>query len=400
MKIGIIREGKLPTDARVTLSPKQCKSLMELYPQITIIVQPSSIRCFKDFEYLDQGIELREDVSDCDILLGVKEVPKENLVANKTYFFFSHTIKKQEHNRQLLQTILQKKIRLIDWETLTDNNGHRVIAFGRWAGIVGAHNAMMTWLQRIGNNNLKPLYLSKNLKEASRDYDDIKPGNIKIVLSGTGRVSSGCVEVLDMMNIRNVTPDEFLHETFEEPVYTQLNNSHLYYRSGDKVFDNMDYHAHAEEYKSKFLPFTKVSDVFINGIYWDKRIPPFFTKEDMKDPLFTIKTIADITCDIAPEASVPCTIRASTILAPVYGYHPQKERECDAFQPYSIDMMAVDNLPNELPRDASKNFGELFMEKIIPALLKDEDEMIERATIAKEGQLTEHFTYLSDYIAS
>jgi hypothetical protein len=398
MKIGIIREGKIPIDARVPLSPKQCKSLIELYPQISIVAQPSAIRCFKDYEYAEQQIELREDVSDCDILIGVKEVPLENLISNKTYFFFSHTIKKQEHNRKLLLEVLKKKIRLIDWETLTDNNGHRVIAFGRWAGIVGAHNGIMTWLKRIGKNNLKPLYLCKNLKEAARDYDDIQPGNIKILLSGTGRVSSGCVEVLDMMNIRNVTPDEFLHERFDEPVYTQLNNSHLYYKSGETSFDNMHYHAHATEYKSKFLPFTRVTDVFINGIYWDKSIPAFFSKEDMKEEDFKIKVIADITCDIAPVASVPSTLRASTILAPVYGYHPHKERECEPFTSYSIDVMAVDNLPNELPRDASKNFGELFMEKIIPALLKDHDEMIDRATLARDGELSSHFEYLSDYV--
>jgi hypothetical protein len=256
----------------------------------------------------------------------------------------------------------------------------------------------MTWLQRIGKNNLKPLYLCKNLKEAAQDYDNIQTGNFKIVLTGTGRVSSGCVEILDMMNIRNVTPDEFLHEQFDEPVYTQLNNSHMYYKSGESVFNNMDYHNHPEQYKSKFWPYTQVADVFINGIYWDKRIPAFFTKEEMKDEKFKIKVIADITCDIAPVASVPSTLRASTILAPVYGYNPRKERECEAFKSYSVDVMAVDNLPNELPRDASKNFGELFIERIIPALLKDQDEMIDRATIANKGKLTSHFSYLSDYI--
>ncbi len=398
MKIGIIREGKIPVDARVPLTPKQCKALMELYPQLTIVVQPSNIRCYKDFEYEDYQIELTENLEDCDILLGVKEVPVENLIANKTYFFFSHTIKKQAHNKKLLKAILSKNIRLIDWETLTDNNGIRVIAFGRWAGIVGAHNGIMTWLKRQGTNNLKPLHQCKNLKDATKDYDDIKLGNIKIALTGTGRVSSGCVEVLDTMGIRNVTHNEYLHETFDEPVYTQLNNSHLYYTNGATHFDNLHYHAHPEEYKSKFGLFTKCTDVFINGVYWDKRIPAFFTKEEMKSPDFKIKVIADITCDIAPISSVPSTIRASTIQDPVYGYHPIKECECEPYNLYSIDVMAVDNLPNELPRDASKNFGDLFVERIIPALTHNSDEMLQRATIVQDGKLTSYFEYLSDFV--
>ncbi len=399
MKIGIIREGKIPVDARVPLTPKQCASLMELYPQIEIVVQPSNIRCYKDFEYKEYGIELIEDLSTCDILLGVKEVPIANLIANKTYFFFSHTIKKQAHNKKLLQAILAKNITLIDWETLTDNNGTRVIAFGRWAGIVGAHNGIMTWLKRIGKNNLKALNKCKNLKDATKDYDDIKLGNIKIALTGTGRVSSGCVEVLDTMNIRNVTHNEFLHETFEEPVYTQMNNSHMFYTPGATHFDNLHYHQYPELYKSKFGLFTTVTDILINGIYWDKKIPAFFTLEDMKSPAFKIKVIADITCDIAPEASIPCTLRSTTIEDPVFGFDPQKGKECLPYKPYSIDVMAVDNLPNELPRDASKNFGDLFVERIIPALMHDEDQMLLNATIAKNGQLTKAFEYLSDFVA-
>lgn len=399
MKIGIIREGKIPVDARVPLTPKQCASLMELYPQITIVAQPSSIRCYKDYEYKDYGVILTEDIDDCDILLGVKEVPIENLLANKTYFFFSHTIKKQAHNQKLLQAIIKNKITLIDWETLTDANGIRVIAFGRWAGIVGAHNAIMTWLKRMGTNNLKALHTCKNLKDATRDYDEIKLGNVKIALTGTGRVSSGCVEVLDTMGIRNVTHNEYLHESFDEPVYTQLNNSHLFYTQGATQFDNIHYHKHPEMYKSKFGLFAPHTDIMINGIYWDKRMPAFFTLDDMKSPAFKIKVIADITCDIAPEASIPSTIRASSIEDPVYGFDPMKEKECRPYKPYSIDIMAVDNLPNELPRDASKNFGDLFVERIIPALIHENDDMLERATIVKNGELTSYFSYLKEYVA-
>ena len=252
MKLGIIREGKTPSDSRVVLSPKQCRSLLDLYPQFEIKVQPSDIRCFTNEEYNTQGIELNEDVSDCDVLLGIKEVPQDLLIPEKTYFFFSHTIKKQEHNRQMLKHILASNIRLIDWETLTDSNGHRVIAFGRWAGIVGAHNGILTWLNRIGKPAPKPMNKCKNMKEAIQDYQDLELENVKIVLTGDGRVSSGAVEVLELMNIRNVNADEFLHETFHEPVFTQLNNSHMFYTSGSQHFDNIHYHQFPELYRSKF----------------------------------------------------------------------------------------------------------------------------------------------------
>ena len=337
MKLGIIREGKIPTDARVTLSPKQCKALMELYPQLDIKVQPSDLRCFKDDEYAKQNITLSEDVSDCDVLIGVKEVPIDLLIPGKKYFFFSHTIKEQEHNRKLLQAILEKKIALIDWETLTDRNGHRVIAFGRWAGIVGGHNAIYTWLNRNKKQVLKRLYQCKNLKEASEDYKFMDLDNARILVSGTGRVSGGACEVLDLMGIRNVTVDEYNYEQFDEPVYAQLNNSHMFYAPGQTHFDNVHYHKHTSEYRSKFLRFTKNTDIFINGIYWDQTMPSFFTAEDMRSPEFRIKVIGDITCDIAPEASVPSTIRASTIAEPIYGYHPFDGKECAPYQENSID---------------------------------------------------------------
>jgi len=321
------------------------------------------------------------------------------LIPGKKYFFFSHTIKEQEHNRKLLQAILEKKIELIDWETLTDRNGHRVIAFGRWAGIVGGHNAIYTWLNRNKKQVLKRLHECKNLKEATEDYKYMDLDNARILVSGTGRVSSGACEVLDLMGIRNVTVDEYNYEQFDEPVYAQLNNSHMFYAPGQTHFDNVHYHKNTKAYKSKFLRFTKNTDIFINGIYWDQSMPSFFSAEDMRSPEFRIKVIGDITCDIAPEASVPSTIRASTIAEPIYGYHPFDGKECAPYQENSIDVMAVDNLPNELPRDASKNFGDLFIEFIVPSLLGlDTDNMLERATMAQDGKLMPAFHYLQDYV--
>ncbi|MCS6934565.1 MAG: NAD(P)-dependent oxidoreductase [Chitinophagales bacterium] len=401
MKIGILREEKIPQDNRVPLTPSQCRTLMEEHSNVWIAVQPSRHRCYTDDEYRNHGIILREDLSDCDLLLGVKEVPPELLLPGKTYLFFSHTVKKQPHNRRLLQEVLRKRVRLIDWECLKDENGKRLIAFGRWAGIVGAYNGIRAYglrLQGAHHFELRPMYQCLNFAEAQKEFAKVNLPPVKIVLTGTGRVSNGAAFLLDLLHIPKVSPADFLQREFDRCVYTQLASADMYYKEGQTEFDSAHYHAHPEEYKSLFTPYTRVATVFINGIYWDQRIPVFFTAEDMKRPDFRIEVIADITCDIAPNSSVPSTIRPSTITDPVYGYDPQTGKECPPFQPGCVDVMAIDNLPNELPRDASEDFGNMVLSRIIWRLLKNDTATLHHATIALEGRLNEPYAYLHDYV--
>lgn len=398
MKIGILREEKIPEDNRVPLTPSQCRTLMEEYNRVWIAVQPSATRCYTDDEYRYQGIAVREDLSDCDLLLGVKEIPPHQLIPDKTYMIFSHTIKEQPHNRKLLRAVLEKKIRLIDYECLKDEHGKRIIAFGRWAGIVGAYNTIRTIGLRTGRFDLLPMHSCHNFAEAQREFHKLDLPPWRIVLSGDGRVSEGAAFLLDMIHIRKTDPHSFLYKEFDEPVYTQLHSKDMYYRDGEEEFDVLHYHANPELYHSTFYPFTKAADVFINGIYWDKRIPVFFSAGQMREADFRIKVIGDITCDIAPEASVPSTIRASTIQQPVFGFDPWSATECAPFQPGCIDVMAIDNLPNELPRDASEDFGNMLISRVIPRLLKEWSTTINRATIASEGKLNEAYRYLQHYV--
>lgn len=398
MKVGLIREEKSPPDARVPLTPQQCRGLLRNDGNLEIFVQPSPGRCFADAEYLAQGIPLIEDLSHCDVLLGVKEVPPAFLIPEKTYLFFSHTHKKQPYNRQLLQTILQKKIRLIDYECLRDSSGQRVLAFGHWAGVVGAHNAILAWGKRTGCFSLKPMHQCHDFAEAQTYYPGLPLSPIKIVITGDGRVANGAASVLDLMNIHQVSPEAFLAQSFSQPVYTQLAVKHMYYKPGKSIFKETDYYQHPEQYSSRFSPYTVVSDIMINGIYWDNRIPVFFTKEDLKKEVFSIKVIADITCDIAPHSSIPCTLRASSIADPIYGYDPAKDKEIAPFQPQGIDIMAVDNLPNELPRDASKDFGEQLINYVWDELTQPDSQMVNEATIALNGALNQPYQYLQDYV--
>ncbi len=396
MKIGIIREGKYPPDSRVPLTPAQCAFIKKKF-NVELIVQPSKVRCIKDDEYVAADTILSDDLSSCDILMGVKEVPTNQLLEGKTYFFFSHTIKKQPHNQQLLWAILDKKIRLIDYEVLTNENGQRLIAFGKFAGMVGAHNALWTYAQRTNAFELPRMYTLKDYAEAVSFYKTLSLPAIKIVLTGTGRVASGVALVLRDMGIEQVSTDDFLQKSFDKAVFAQLDCEDYAARKDETTFDLSDFFKNPHHYKSIFAPYTNVADIMVNGIYWDNRAPTFFSKEEMASEEFNIKVIADVTCDIAPVASIPATLKATTIADPVFGYNPDTGEEASPYTPNVIDMMTIDNLPNELPRDASTAFGEQFIKHILPELLKKNSEVIERAIIAEGGVLGKYFQYLTDY---
>ncbi|MGH1435733.1 MAG: NAD(P)-dependent oxidoreductase [Lewinella sp.] len=397
MKIGIIREGKVPPDTRVPLDPKQCAYLRSEYG-LNVVVQPSPIRIFKDEEYVAAGVPLEEYLGDCDLLLGVKEVPKDQLIPGKTYSFFSHTHKQQIYNRPLLQAVLNKHIHLIDYEVMTDNLGRRIIAFGYFAGVVGAHNGFWTYAKRTGSFELPRMKDLYDYAAAKKVYAELQLPPMKIVLTGTGRVSTGAAQVLEDMGVHQVSPRDFLRETYDEPIYTQLvGRDYLKHKDGDP-FDKLHFYQHPEQYVSAFQPYFKQADMMINGIYWDNRAPAFFTKEDMANPDFNISVIADVTCDIAPVASIPATLRASTIADPVFGYDPQTGEETAPYQEGGVDMMTIDNLPSELPRDASTAFGKMYIEQVIPHILAPNSAMIERATIARHGRLGPQFGYLLDFV--
>lgn len=399
--IGIIREGKVPADARTPFSPRQCADITAQFP-VQFIVEPSPGRCFTDEEYRQAGITVSPDLSSCQYLMGIKEVPIQQLIPSKTYFFFSHTIKKQPHNRKLLAAILAKKVRMIDYETLADDNHVRLVAFGHFAGIVGAHNGMMTYGNRTQLFQLPQMIQFGEYKHAKEAYKTLQLPPMKIVVTGTGRVSSGAVEVLNLMGIRQLTPQQFLEQSFDEPVFTQVDcDDYVVHNQLQTFVSKTDYYQHPENYSMRFAPYYQQADLLINGIYWDKRYPPFFSPDEMARPDFRIRVIADITCDIAPDSSIPSTLDASTIAQPVYGYDPHTRSMVAPYQPQTIDVMAIDNLPNEMPRDASRSFGAQFIQHILPHLFHPHTStVLSRATIAQDGMLQPNYTYLADYVAA
>lgn len=397
MKFGIIRERKDPPDRRVVLSPEACQNVLSHFPKAEILVESSPIRVFSDDEYRKKGVEVVENMDSCEVLLGVKEVPIDALIPNKKYFFFSHTIKKQPYNRKLLRAILEKNIELYDHEVITNPKGQRLVAFGRYAGIVGAYNGFRAFGLKHGLFQLPKAETLTDQQALIAELKKMQLPNIKILLTGRGRVGMGAKEMLDAMGLKKVGVSEYLKDTFEEPVYCQIDASDYNKRKDGVRGNKADFFKNPGEYESNFFRFAKVTDFYIAGHFYGDGAPYLYTREDVKHPDFNISVVADISCDI--DGPVATTIRPSTIANPIYGYDPLTETETDFMKNDAIAVMAVDNLPCELPRDASNGFGEAFSKYVIPAFFNgDADGILERARMTQKGKLTARFAYLQDYV--
>ena len=396
MKIGIIKEYKSPPDKRVVFSPEKCVETLQKFPQVEFFIEKSDIRCFSDSEYEEMGLKVVTDLSNCDVLIGVKEVPIEKLIDNKKYFFFSHTIKKQPYNKKLLQQIIKKNIELFDHETIVDNNNNRLIGFGYYAGVIGAYNGLRAYgLKNHTFSIPKPIDL-KDRQEFNSILKSLSIPNMKILLTGKGRVGSGTKEVLDFLKIKKVSAQDFINETFNESVYVNIDV--LDYNYSDSIENTVsNFYNYPEKFRSTFSKFLSVSDIYFAGHYHNPKAPKLITPDDIKNPDFNVQVIADISCDI--DGPIASTIRPSTIENPTYGFHKEKLVECDFLDENALAVMAVDNLPCELPRDSSEMFGEMFLKYVIPSFFNnDQENILKNSKITSEGSLTDRFSYLSDYI--
>jgi alanine dehydrogenase len=397
MKFGIIKERKNPPDRRVVFTPQELVRLQQEHPEAIIKVECSDIRFFKDEEYANLEIEVAEDISDCDVFFGVKEIPVDYLIPNKKYFFFSHTIKKQAHNRKLLQAILAKNIELYDHETIVDKDNRRLIGFGRYAGIVGAYNGFRGFGIKYDLFTLPKAETLQSKEDLIVRLKRQTLPNIKIVLTGHGKVGMGAKEILDGMKIKQVSIEDFLTKIYSQPVYTQIDVLDYNKRLDGQVLDNQDFYKNPQEYTSNFERFTKVADIFMAGHFHGNGSPDILTRQMLQAPDCKIKVVADISCDV--DGPIACTIKASTIANPFFGYLPSENIEVPYTHPGSIMVMSVDNLPCELPKDASEGFGEMFMEHVIPAFFNgDKDGILQRAKMTENGKLTPRFAYLHDYV--
>jgi len=395
--IGVLKETKNPPDRRVAITPEEGANLIKQFPFVDLYIQSSEFRCYSDDEYRQYGLPIVKNVSFCDILVGVKEVAIPELIADKKYMFFSHTTKQQPYNKKLLQAILEKNITLIDYELLTNDLNVRLVAFSRWAGIIGCYNGLIALGKRSKLFNLKPTSQLKHIYEMFDELNSIKIPAIKILITGHGRAGSGAAEILNFLEINEVQPSDFLTKTYDHPVFSILDPHDYVASKDDKDFTLQHFFNNPSMYKSIFTPYTKVTDLLIPCHFWDPQSPPLMTKEEMQEEDFNITVIADVSCDI--DGPIPSTIRPSEIEDPIYGYNPLTGKETAPFEQDSITVMAVDNLPGELPRDASSDFSKTLLEAVYPSLIEDDsEEIIERATIASNGKLKERYSFLAEYV--
>jgi len=395
LKIGLIREGKIPADNRVALTPAHCKFINKTQEGLEVIIQQSLARCYTDEEYIMAGIEVKDDISDCDILLGIKEVPLKMLIPNKTYLFFSHTKKLQLYNQKLIKEIIAKKITLIDYECLEHEDGKRIIGFGFFAGVVGAHNGIMAYGKKTGAFQLDRVNSNESFNDLIHTYFGLHIPPIKIAVTGSGRVAHGVLEIMNLLGIHEVEPEEYLEKQFPYPVYVHLKGRDLYAHAEKNTYNRNDFHQHPSSYKCTFDQYIPHTHILMNGIYWDHDIPRLFEKEALQNPDFNIKTIADITDDMY--GSVPCNLGDSTIEDPVYGVDKLTMEKTAPYLQHTIDMMSVGNLPNELPRDASRYFGQQLIKHVLKDIIDGNSSIIDKATIVKNGVLTEHYSYMREY---
>lgn len=398
--IGIIRESR-NDENRTPLVPEHIKKYKESNPNINFIIQPSNSRCFSDEEYELCGAKINENLNECSIIFGVKEIDPNILINNRTYLFFSHTFKinKQQkniekHKKDLLLSILNKKITLIDYENIRGKNGTRCLGFGRFAGIVGCYNTLNLLLKVLGKQSLASAYKINDYERLVLNLKNLYFPKTKILVTGDGRVAKGVIELLNLTNIKAVSKKDFLEKKFDQPIFCNLETKDYVTNNSSTNFNLEHFINNPQDYSSSALQYLKETDILISAHYWDPSSPKIFENEDLK-VLQNLKIVGDITCDI--NGSVPTTIRSTTIEEPNYWIERYTLKEIDENND-GIAVMAVDNLPSELPRDSSTEFSEGIIKEVLPFLLKEDDGRILNGTITTDGSFLEKYNYLNDYI--
>ena len=398
--IGIVRESR-NDENRTPLVPEHIKKFKESNPNINFIIQPSNSRCFSDEEYELCGAKINENLNECSIIFGVKEIDPNILINNRTYLFFSHTFKinKQQkniekHKKDLLLSILNKKITLIDYENIRGKNGTRCLGFGRFAGIVGCYNTLNLLLKVLGKQSLASAYKINDYERLVLNLKNLYFPKTKILVTGDGRVAKGVIELLNLTNIKAVSKKDFLEKKFDQPIFCNLETKDYVTNNSSTNFNLEHFIDNPQDYSSSALQYLKETDILISAHYWDPSSPKIFENEDLK-VLQNLKIVGDITCDI--NGSVPTTIRSTTIEEPNYWIERYTLKEIDENND-GIAVMAVDNLPSELPRDSSTEFSEGIINEVLPFLLKEDDGRILNGTITTDGSFLEKYNYLNDYI--
>ena len=389
-----LREARIDEN-RTPFSPSQISNLLDEFSNLKIIVQPSKRRCFKNEDYLKAGAQITDDLSSADIIFGVKEVDISTLIKDKIYLFFSHTSKVRQYigqtikdkaiiyKRELLREIVKKNITLIDYENVREvsGEGFRYLGFGRFAGIIGTYNTLNLYLKLYNKQPLSRAFEINNYEQIKKLISKQNFNKIKILVTGSGRASKGAIEMLKHANIKQVSINDYLNKKYNEAIFSNISpRKHIERKNGKDI--------------SKVKNYLFDSDMFIACHYWDPKFPKLFFPRHINE-FKKLKIIGDITCDI--NGSIPTTIRSTSIAKPYYSIDIDSMKEID-LGAKGIAVMAVDNLPSELPQDASEEFGSSVISENLPYLIDKDDGRINRATTASNGKFCGNFAYLNDFI--
>ena len=405
--LAVLSEARIDEN-RTPFSPTQISNLLNKFSNLKIIVQPSKRRCFEDKDYLKAGAQITDNLSSADIFFGVKEVDISTLIKDKTYLFFSHTSKVRQYigqaiedkaiiyKKKLLREVIKKKITLIDYENVRDASGdsYRYLGFGRFAGIIGAYNTLNLYLKLYNKQPLPRAFEINNYEQIKKLISKQNFNKLKILVTGSGRAAKGAIEMLKHANIKQVSVNDYLKKKNDEAIFCNISPRKHIERKDGKTSSYEDFNLNPHEYNYKVKNYLFDTDMFIACHYWDPKFPKLFSPKQINE-FKNLNIIGDVTCDI--NGSVPTTIRSTLIAKPYYSINTDTMKEIELGNK-GIAVMAVDNLPSELARDASEEFGSSVMSEILPYLLNEDDGRINRATTASNGKFCSKFTYLNDFI--
>jgi len=432
-RIGVRHEDKNRWERRAPLTPDHVSTLVEQH-DLEVLVEPSQRRIFSDEAYRAAGATLSSDLGSCPVVIGVKEIPPAKLVAGQGYLYFSHVIKGQAYNMGMLRTLLERGCHLMDYEKVTDDDGCRLILFGRYAGLAGMIDTLWGLGQRLALEGIASPLAEVKRAHAYADLDEVRahfgelgarlaaegiPAPLRplvVGFSGYGNVSQGAQEILDLLPHVEVSPAQLGGDDLgaADPA-TQIikvvfrEEDMVRPREADQAFELQEYYDHPERYRGDFARFLPRLSVLVNCIYWDNPYPVLLSRDDARqlaaDPSSRLRAIGDISCDI--EGGVEITLKPTTVDEPCFVYDPATDSARDGVEGPGLLVMAIDNLPCELPADASRSFGDALVD-FVPALANADytaplDQLalpaaLTRALIVHQGRLTPDYVYLNQYL--
>ena len=437
MYLGIRREDKNPWEKRVAIVPDDLRRILK-NEQIGCIVQPSlDHRVFQDHFYQSVGAEISEDLEKSKIIFGIKEIPKEKFLKNKVYVFFSHVIKGQPYNMSMLKRLMEQGCSLIDYEKIEDENNRRLIFFGRYAGLSGMVETLHAFGQRLESKQIMTPFTQIKRPRDYQSLDDIKraiktvgdqikmeglPAEITPLIcgfTGYGNVSKGAQEIFDLLPVVQLNPCEISSESnslgdINHRLYkVEFHEKDMFTpKETNKEFELQDYFQNPSKYRSIFSQYVPQLSMLVNGIFWTEECPRIITR-DLVGSLFNdgskakLQVIGDISCDI--EGSIEITTESTDIDNPAYVYNPDNQQVSWGIEGKGIAVVAIENLPCEIPLEASTDFSKVlspFVEEIVTADYSKPFSQVElpreikKAVIVYQGELTADFKYIENFLSS